>query len=69
MKFHAKIKLLTFRTKNALFGYFWFGIRKIDCHIGNKHPPICLIANFDAKIKILKFRTKIVLIGCFKQQL
>ena len=27
-KFHAKIKLLTFTTKNALSGYFQAGIQK-----------------------------------------
>ena len=52
-KIHAKIKKLTFRTKAALFGYFWTGIRKSHCHIWNQHPEFVYLQNFVKKRKCL----------------
>ena len=43
-KFHAKIKILISRTKNALFGHFLAGIRKSHCVKRNQRSRICLIA-------------------------
>ena len=58
-KFGGKIKILKFRVKNALFGYFWAGIfLKNGCHIWNQDPLICLIANFAKKQKCLNLGPK-----------
>ena len=68
-KFHAKMKILKFRSKSGLFACFWAGIWKYYCHNWNQRPRFFLIANFGAKIKIIEFGTKIVLFGFFGQQL
>ena len=56
--FHVKTKLLEFRTKIALFRYFWAGIWKIHCHIWNQHLRIFRKAIFREKRKNFSFRTK-----------
>ena len=68
--FHAKAKIRTFRTKIALFGYFWSGIWKVKhwC-IWNQHPQFIPKAEFPAKIKILKFRTNNTYLGKFELKL
>ena len=38
LKFHAKLKMLNFGIKNALFGYFWAGSLKECCHIWSQNP-------------------------------
>ena len=57
-KFHEKIKIPKFGTKNTLFGYFWARILENFCHIWNKHFRICLIPKFREETKMLKFGTK-----------
>ena len=59
------MKVLQFRTKSALFGYFWTGIWKYCCHIWNLCPRTCTIANFRAKMKLFKFGTKDALFAYF----
>ena len=57
---------ISWKNKNALFGYFWAGIWKRKyCDIWNQRPWICLVARFSAKIKILKFGTKNAWFGYF----
>ena len=58
-------KMSKFGTKNALFGYFWAGIWKQNCHIWNQHLWICLIAKFREIMKMPKFETKNALFGYF----
>ena len=62
-KFHAAIKMLKSRKKNALFWYFWAGIWKNYCHIWNHHCRICVIVNFDPKWKSLNLGSKMLLFG------
>ena len=64
-KFCAKIRILKFGTKNALFGCFWTEIWKYYCHNWNQLPQICLIPKFGLKLKILKFGTQNALFGYF----
>ena len=64
-KFCKKTKIPKFRTKNALFGYFWAKILKHYCHIWNQHPQICQIAKFREKTKMPKFGIKNALFGYF----
>ena len=65
--FHAKSKILTFRTKIALFGHFWTGIwKEKHCYIWNQHPQFIPKAEFPAKRKILKFRTNNTYLGKFE---
>ena len=69
-KFHAKIKkILTFRSKNALLGYFRAGIQKSDCHIWNQRPRFCVIVKFGTKQKSLNLGLKIPDLGIFRQKL
>ena len=57
---------ISWKNKNALFGYFWAGIWKRKyCDIWKQRPWICLVARFSAKIKILKFGTKNTWFGYF----
>ena len=60
VKFGAKIKILKFRTKNALFGYFW----KLLSYLKSAHSnlPNC---KFHEKTKMSKFGTKNVWFGYF----
>ena len=51
------MKVLKFRTKNALFWYFWSGTFKNYCHTLNQCPQIFITTKFCAKIKILKYGT------------
>ena len=60
-----KQKCLNLGSKSALFGYFWTGIGKQNCHIWNQHPGICLIAKFCGKTKMPEFGTKNSLFGYF----
>ena len=60
-----KIKMAEFGKKNAWFMYFWAGIWKQYCNIWNKHPRVCLIANFCEEIKMPKFGTKSALLEYF----
>ena len=48
------IKIFKFRTKNALFRYFWNSIWKQHCHIWKYHSRIRLAAKFQEK-KMSKF--------------
>ena len=48
-KFHAKAKILKFRTKIALFGYILARIWKSHCHIWKQHLWIFLKAKLCAK--------------------
>ena len=57
-KIFPKKKKSKFRSKNALFGYFWAGIWKKPCHILNEHPRLCLIAKFREIVKMPKFGTR-----------
>ena len=66
--FPQKTKMPGFRTKNALFGYFWAGILKNYCHIWNQHRQIFLIAKFRGKTKMPKFRTKMAYLEIFEQK-
>ena len=61
-------KILTFRTKNALFGYFRGRIRKSHCHIWNQRHQICLIARFGAKWKSLNLGPKMPNLSIFDQK-
>ena len=61
-KFRIKTKMPKFRTKNALFVYFWTVIWKNYCHIWNQHLRICLSVKFCEKMKMSKFLTKNALI-------
>ena len=65
-KFGGKIKILKFRVKNALFGYFWAGIFKKKrlsyLKSGPSHLSNC---KFCKKTKMSKFGTKNVLFGYF----
>ena len=54
-----------FRTKSALFGYFWAKILKYYCHIRNQRLQISLIAKFCEETKMLKFGTKTAGFGYF----
>ena len=66
--FFKEIEMHKFRTKNALFAYFWpkmpylgiFGqeLYKKYCQIWNQHPQICLFAKFHEKRKMPKFGAK-----------
>ena len=51
-----------------LFGP-WAGMLKINCHICNQHPLICLIRKFPAEIRILQLGIKNAKFGYFRQQL
>ena len=51
-KFRAKLKILKFWTKIALFECFWTEIWKHYWHILNQRPQLCLIARFRVKIKM-----------------
>ena len=71
MKIHLLFnfsKIPTFRTKNALFGYFLLEFEKKIAIFKNQRPRICEAAMFGAKKKILKFEIKNILIGCVGQQ-
>ena len=63
-----KTKMPKFRTKNALFGYFWAGILKNYCYIWNQHRQIFLIAKFHGKTKMSKFGTKMAYLEIFDQK-
>ena len=56
--FWEETKMPKFGTKNALFEYFWAGIRRQYCHIWNLHLPICLFAKIFEIMKMPKFATK-----------
>ena len=43
-KFHEKLKMPKFGTKNALFVYFLVGIWKKYCLIWNQRVGICVVA-------------------------
>ena len=40
-KILQKSKNSNFRTKNALFGYFWARVFKNHSHVWNQHPQMC----------------------------
>ena len=68
----TKAKILTFRTKIALFRYFWTGIwKEKHCYIWSQHPQIIPEAELytPQKIKILKFRTNNTYVGKFELEL
>ena len=56
------IRILKFRTKNALFGCFGEQLWKSK---SNQFSLICLIAKFGPETKVLKFWTKNALFGYF----
>ena len=61
-------KLIKFKFKIALFGYFLGYNFKNFCQILNQNPPSCLNAKFREKkinTEIIKFRTKNALFGYF----
>ena len=47
-----------FGTTNALFGYFWAGIWKENCHISKQLPQIFLIVKFREIMKMPKYGNK-----------
>ena len=68
----TKAKILTFRTKIALFRYFWTGIwKEKHCYIWSQHPQIIPEAELytPQKIKILKFRTNNTYVSKFELEL
>ena len=64
-KFHEKIKMSKFWTKEAWFGYSWIEIWKQYCPIWNQHSRICLLAEFRGKTKMHELGIKNTLIGYF----
>ena len=64
--FMQKLKILRFRTKNALFREFWTGIRKSYCHMGNQRPRISLRETFGAKRKSLNLGSKMADLGILR---
>ena len=64
-KLGAKIKILKFRTKNALFGYFWAGIWKTLFSYLKSALSNSSNCKFLKKTKMSKFGTKDVWFGYF----
>ena len=65
-KFYKEKNLPKFRTKYALFKYFWCRIIKNYIHISNQHSQVCLIVIFCKKQpKMAKFETKDALFWVF----
>ena len=65
VKFHAKTKIIKFRTNIALFDYFWAGIWKSHCCIWKKRSQIFLKPKFWAKSKSFNLGLKIPYFGIF----
>ena len=57
-KFHAKIRILKFGTKNALFGRFWKQFCKTIVITAISTLELALLQSLVQKIKILKSGTK-----------
>ena len=60
-----KKKKSKFRTKKALFGFFWARNWNKYCHISNQHPRLCLIWNFFQKSKNIYFWHQKIFIRVF----